>query len=66
MKTIEEKILKLRDKRDKLIGKTEVVNTKLKTLQHQCKHPTTKRINGDYLGGYDVACIICNKILERH
>ncbi len=66
MKTIELKILKLKDKRSKLTGKIKVIDAKLKAFEHQCKHPTTKRINGDYLGGYDVACIICNKILERH
>lgn len=66
MKNIEEKILNLRHKRSKLVGKIEVIDGKLKAFEHQCKHPTTKRINGDYLGGYDIACIICNKILERH
>jgi len=66
MKSIELKILKLKDKKAKLKGKIEVIDAKLKAFEHQCKHPSTKRINGDYLGGYDVACIICNKILERH
>ena len=63
MATIEEKILKLRDKRAKLEGKIDVVDAKLEALQRLCKHPTTKHINGDYLGGYDIACVICNKKL---
>lgn len=63
MATIEEKILKLRDKRAKLKTKIDVVDTKIKGLQASCKHPTTKKVSQDYLGGYDIACVICNKTL---
>lgn len=61
MASVEEKILKLRDKRTKLQGKIKVVDARLVALQGECRHPTTRKIS--WAAGGGTACIICNKNL---